>query len=699
MAIVHEDALEIKNELKDEYQARHQDFERLRDFWHGRYWQATERTSNSVTSIYRDLTANRSDTGPDIKLVHNVIMEVCTKFQAFLSPLPMIRAYIDPPESQQRRNQATLKERALYGCWSEGQMAQKLNSAAWYLPLMGNCFLGIWPDFDQNIPRPLLRSPEYAYPVMNYDNSALDAILFCWKVPLSRVKRQYPDFKVPEKKGNRFRLGRQPEEKDSVEILEYSDKNEFARWVEGKKVNGVEHEFGFNLFEQLSFIHVPDEPWDHSAVEQAINLNEAENILRSLLLQAVIENVFPHIVLIDPSKAPEELDMGPGGVWGVNAGGDVKVVGPPVQALPVQQQFLNENERAIKQATSMPDVSFGVAPTSSVATGKAINELQGAGTGSMVEMVQGVGIGSGLVSWNEKALYMFQTMFHDERIYLHGVERGGAFEIQPRRFGVKFNGSQIVGSQRNEVVFSPHLNMHEKLVMGLQAMGASLVSKEYVRNQIGIPDSRAMDEEIASERVEDAVLEGVMGALVNAGAEPDAGQDAEEQILAYLSGSNFAPGAPPAPMAPGGGAGGPQMPIGPIIPGAPGQAFSPALKLPPGSPPPAGMAAPPAQGAGGIPLDEAVAAFQSLQGIQGRVFLIGEIVQTGQATDDIEVAITVPQDRQVLADGLPQYAGMLAFRGVEAEPEEQFIEVTPGAEPVQGGAEPDLGLEGEEEIA
>jgi hypothetical protein len=85
-----------------------------------------------------------------------------------------------------------------------------------------------------------------------------------------------------------------------------------------------------------------------------------------------------------------------------------------------------------------------------------------------------------------------------------------------------------------------------------------------------------------------------------------------------------------------------------------------------------------------------------VRNIAGRVFLVGEIVQTGSAADDIEVALTNPADRQALADGLPQYAGLLAFHSVEAEPTEPYIEVTPGVEPVAGGAEKDLEIEDED---
>jgi hypothetical protein len=580
-------------------------------------------------------------------------------------------------------------------------MAQKLNRIAWYLPLMGDCFLGIWPDMERNIPKVIIRSPENAYPIRDTEGG-LGAVIFCWEVPESVARRDYPKWNAPDRKQRRGLFGGTKQE-PTVEILEYSDNTEFARWIDGKKVNGVQHNFGFNLFDQVPFIQVPDEPWNHGAVEQAVNLNMAEDVLRSLMFQAVMQHVFPVLHIEDPYKFPEALDLGPGGVIASNPGGRAGYITPPVQALPVQQGFLADNERAIKQQTSMPDVNFGNVHAS-IITGKAINELQGAGTGSTIEMVQGTGIGPALTNWNSKAIVLAQRMFREEQMYLEGFYRDTYYDLNPKSFAFKAKGSQIVGSTRNEIVFSPYLNAHEKLVMALQAMGGGLITKNHAREQIGIPDSQAMEDAIIGERLQEAVMASIEQAFIAAGAQAAEAEQYENDALAFLNGqtSNFSPGAPaPAPAlppgggAPGGGGGG-QFPIGPLAPGASGQAFAPALSLPPGSPNPAANAQPAAapQGGQGIPLDEAVAAFQGLQNIQGRVFLVGEIV-TGAATQDIEVALTEQGDRQAIAEGLPQYAGLLAFTFVENEPSEPYIEVTPGQEPVQGGAETDLGLEGD----
>src|SRR5437870_1582500 len=285
-----------------------------------------------------------------------------------------------------------------------GNMDKIFNRIGWYLPLMGDAYLGIHPDFDKNLPVPLVRSPEHAYPIPGFDKQSEQAVVFRWKVAESIAARSYelnaPVMQMRQDRQGKYGRG-QPAD-PQVEIVEYSDDNEFHRWVanvgprsasqkmgdiigEPIEVAGVEHDFGFNLFEHLKFIEVPDEVWGHGAVEQAINLNEMGNALYSLLFEAVIENVFPRLILEDASKAPEDIATGPGAVIPLNPGGKAYFLNPPVQALGAQESFLGLNEHNIKQMAGMPEVSFGESPASSIVTGKAINELQGAGTGSMIE--------------------------------------------------------------------------------------------------------------------------------------------------------------------------------------------------------------------------------------------------------------------------------------------------------------------------
>jgi hypothetical protein len=261
--------------------------------------------------------------------------------------------------------------------------------------------------------------------------------------------------------------------------------------------------------------------------------------------------------------------------------------------------------------------------------------------------------------------------------------------------------------------------MQTKVVVGLQLAGAGLVSRQWQRENVGIPDSEAMDEEIVSETIQDAVLQ----MLVQQITTPEAAGGAEQQAETYIEGAN-APHpllamSPPTPPLPGGappaGGGGPppggpggQGPGGlPIanFAGGQGQVMSRPLKLPPGAPVPTGeMMAGGAQGgaqgnlpsnlpqatpsnqAGGLVLDQVAQQFQGVQGLSGRVFLVGEIVAAGQTNDPVEVDITDSSDRDVISRQI-QIPMKITVIHTDT-PQEQYIEVTPGANPVQQGQQP-----------
>ena len=97
MAISYDDAKQLLNELEPRHQDRHSQHARLRDVWHGRYWDNNDDQQGGIAGIFRDLTKRTSTTGPDIKLVRNLVFDVCVKYQTYLSSLPMIRTFVDIP--------------------------------------------------------------------------------------------------------------------------------------------------------------------------------------------------------------------------------------------------------------------------------------------------------------------------------------------------------------------------------------------------------------------------------------------------------------------------------------------------------------------------------------------------------------------------------------------------------------------------
>lgn len=351
------------------------------------------------------------------------------------------------------------------------------------------------------------------------------------------------------------------------------------------------------------------------------------------------------------------------------------------------QAMLQETERSVKQDTSMPDVSFGQFDAS-IITGKAVNALQGAGTGSLVEMVQGNGIGSSLVKWNEKALTFMQRAYRDDKITLQGVRPSSSLDLNPKQFSMVFKGKEIIGSPKNEVVFSPYIGQHDKLVMALQAQGAGLVSKAHSRQQIGISDSEAMQEEIVGEVIDDAVV----GAIVQSLQQDPSADNADKvdaQAVAYLSGRAPVTSPTPAPhplLAAAGPTPGPSTGPAGSTPPPPGQlpgggaVSNPPLPLPPGAAPPSTLGAPPAAAPGspagaaptaGVTVQAALDTFKNVQ-LQGRAFLVGEIVAAGQTSDAVEVSVTEPADKTPLSQAA---TFPVIFHQVADEPVEPHVEI------------------------
>lgn len=721
----YDEVVQLRDALKEHYGERHEALRKLRRLWHGDFF-TQEESRSSLFGFFQDWFAPHAGTGTNLRVVRNFIQQICVKYQTFLSPLPMIRVPVDPPQGEGNRRESNLKERVLYGTWNDGNMSYAHGEIGWYLPLMGDAFLGVWPDFGTSVVRPIVRSPEHAYPVpaetvTGRGNLGLEAIVFSWEVDERWARRMFPKYNpkiTPQPGPSRARLsGKQKTTAGAeIEVLEYSDRELYQCWVGGQKVKEIKHGFGFNLFDQVQFVHVPGEMMGHGAVEQIVGLNELYNASISILFEAFLEHAYPSLVLVDPSKAPEQIMRGPGSVIPINPGGQAAYLTPPVQALGTQMGFLGESERAMKESTSMPDVNFGQFKAS-IVTGRAINELQGAGTGTTIEMVQS-NMGQALVSFNSKALYIYRTEFADETIELTGLAPRTIADVIPKMARVKFKGRELTGSLVNDVIYNPHLDPQQKLVMVLQALGGGLVSLKYAREQIGIPDSEAMEEEILGETIQRGLIEGVLQQLQQ--ASPEDASMLEQQIQGIIEGRPVTIPGPPLPALPGlapadiGGLGGngqpaptgppggqlpqmpgavlPQMPGAPPPPGAPTPG-GPAPGGPPGGFPPGAVGpeamfgapeGPPEQGP--LTVDAAIGIFNGLEGIAGRVFLVGQIVQAGTA-DVVELALTNRGDRQTIADQVPELAGQLRFHVVPDEPDEPWIEVTPGVEPTPGGGQ------------
>lgn len=708
------DVYALMNMLEARYGDTHRTFYHLRNFWNGKMWADEASMTRSLVSVFRDLRHGDGSVGnePDVKVTLPLVEAVVAKFMALLAPTPQI-SMIRPPigfaglrKDDTTRALADQNEKFLYGLWEQNRVGVKFNRQSFYLPLFGCCFAGVQPDFDSKTMKFEVRSPEVSFPVWEPGYENLRAIGFRWKMPQDMAVASYGDpaqviiDEMNASKGVKDLLGLNRNQPPAIDVVEFWDKSTKRTLLAGKDATSmvsaqfVQHDLGFVPWVMPSFYDVPDEPFARGVIEGNAGLFQKMNMLDSLELQSIIENVFARIVIINPAVAPEDIDNGPGGVIPVGVGGDVKWVTPPATTTDLGKSMARSLDFS-ERGTHLPGSMYGEGVASSITTGKAQHEST-LPTGNVVDYVQG-NIANSWERLNEMAIDMTGKVFANREVVYFGrqYDNSGIFRTD-KQFAITIKGSDLKNWSRHSLTFSPLLNMHEKVVIGLQLGGGGLVSKRWQRDQIGIVDNDAMQEEILTEMRFDQTIAGLMQGL-QAG---QYGADYVEQAFLAMEKGQVVPPAP-APVAPAGPApapaGGGQLPSGPLPPPMPpGAPAGPAGPPDMGAPPPA---TPPSVGTGlpqGNPGDEftlqgAIGDFSTLRKLKGQVFLIGEIAQKGSTNGPVEVALTDMTDKSTIVNGLPdEYHGNLKFTKVGGEPEEPHVEVGPNAPPPAPGG-PDVG--------
>lgn len=679
----------------------HETCKHLKKFWDGMMWADEEQMARSLTQIFRDMRHGSDlDRDPDVKVTLPLVEAVVTNYMAYLADTPQINM-LTPPVGwgdmrgeDSRRALADQNQQYLYGVWEDNSVDLIYKWQAWYLALMGCCFLGAHPTPAGSI-QYVLRSPEFSFPVWDINYKRMHAIGFRWEVSEDVLRDTYPEVDFSGYLDLDVKsYSRNAPKRRYVEVVEWYDTNSKTLMVAGEVVLQVAHNLGYCPWTMPTFYMVPDSDFGKGPIEGNVPLFQKLNMLDGLELQAIIENIFARLVLIAPQLAPEEIDNAAGAVIPIQAGGDAKWLTPPSTTTDLGDN-MNRSLDVLERGTHMPGSAYGEGVASSITTGKAQHESM-MSTGAMIEYVQG-NIGYAWNRLNEMTLGMTESLFPNVPIEMFGkaqLQSGMAGKLRGKEeFYLKLDGGKkLRGWYRHELVFQPTMNIHEKLVMGLQGLGAGIYSKRFIRTLVGVTDSDAMKDEILSEMVEEGQVQMWLQAVAAGQMDPAQVEDAflamdKGQTSPALS-PNFQPGQPGVgapgqpPMAP------PGLAPAPTGGGAPPLTADTQGSMPSGSAPPVSG---PSKGdtSGQFTLDQAVEDFSAIKKIKGNVYLVGEIVQDGSTDGPIEVDVTDPIDKQTLLNGLPTpYKGQISFHNVQSVPSEPFVDVTPGSKnlgQVQGG--------------
>src|SRR6476619_3123326 len=312
-----EQILDGLSPLHDRYAEVHETMRHLRRFWEGKMWQDEEQMTRSMVSVFRDLRhGDGSDREPDVKMTLPLIEATVAKFMALLVSPPQISMNTPPVGYAGLRKIDTCRaladqnEKFLYGLHARANVRRHFGRQGWYLPLMGSCFSGVHPDFQAKTVRFVTASPENAYPVWDAQREFLQAIYFKYEIPADVAVRMWGKdaaMLAMNQTGSKIPWRRQ-QKNNSIPVIEFYDDQEKQTLLAGHRVQQVTHDLGYCPWEETRFYDVPDEDFGKGVIEGNVPLFQKLNMLDSLELQAIIENVFARLVIIDPAMAPEEID-------------------------------------------------------------------------------------------------------------------------------------------------------------------------------------------------------------------------------------------------------------------------------------------------------------------------------------------------------------------------------------------------------
>ena len=478
---------EIMTEYGDRRSAavgRNLDFYRLHSVYEGLYYDMRSRDimDGQGRVILRD---NRREDRSS-PLVANLLKGIVDDYVALTGVLPDVK--VPAPDGDQAF--ADVVEKYHYGVWWASQMVLQLKAMGWWNSVMGGCSALVWPNFKKRHAEIRFIGPDKIYGVMDLvDPFAYSSAIIVEPISQKSIEDYFPQKTAkalqaemsdsPQAQGWPMNAGR-------VELIRWLDKKETVT-VLGRQVTTIKGrttdkreaiiELGraphdLNLCPLIPFqnIFVPGQMRGVSDIEEAVGLNQFINFLLNAHEEYVKQELFSPVVLIDPQKAPEDIDLdSPTAIIPINAGGDAKRLVNSTQGQQVMSAELSRTQQLIEYVTGSSAIrTQGRQPASSIATGRSLEKGQGPQF-TRVEYRNDLNAHR-LEKVNEASVLMTGSMFADDDINLWGTHRK-----QGSLFKMTIKGSDLRDYTFNQVKYSPsmYMGLEQRITAVLQLMGAA----------------------------------------------------------------------------------------------------------------------------------------------------------------------------------------------------------------------------------
>lgn len=452
-------------------------------------------------------------------IVANLVDTAARDTAAVLAPLPAFNCSAASGLNERARNFADKRTKIVRNYVKESKLELQMLRGADQYNSYGMLVLKVEPDFERRIPRLLVVDAVGAYPVWNRFGETVefarvyyrDWLSLCADYPhVQQAKDQWPGGIANNK----------------VEVIEYCNKNRVLVYLPqmGQIVlEDFANPLGYCYYHAVQRPGLDDEI--RGAYDDVIWVQLARHRLQLLLMEGVAKSVqAPLVITPDVTDVSYGADAVVVAQQGVSSIGRVRL-DMPNQAFGAVDQLKQEQQLGAMN----PESRSGQVDQSQI-TGRGIQELM-VGFSSQIAAAQTV-----FKSAFECAIGMLlacdEVMFGEDQKEIRGNDAGVPYALKytPKR---DINGDHTVDISYG---FAAGLDPNRALVFLLQADGAGLVSKDYVRRNLPV-DLNAVEEEkkIVVEQTRLALVQswgGIAQAIPQLVA---AGQDATTIIASMAS--------------------------------------------------------------------------------------------------------------------------------------------------------------------
>lgn len=446
-------------------------------------------------------------------IVANWIDVAARQLAENLAPLPSINCASGIETSARAKNFSAKRTKIAYSYILHSDLRKKMPVGCDHYISYGMLPIIIEPDFKAGRPMMRFDNPMNTYPQVDLQGRVI-SYTKVWREPAWKLADKFPEF-APQIMGYDRGPMNETAPDTLLEVVKYFDKDQYLLYMPER--SNLLLMWSPNQFGKVPVVIGFKPSYDHETrgqFDDVIWVHMARARMALLGLQATQQTVrAPLAIPTDVQRIP----FGDDAIIRTNNPEKIRRVGTDVPSVAWQQEQVLQQDMMMGSRT--PPASTGNLQAS-VITGKGVDALNG---GYDIQVATGqLLIGEALREALQLCFEMDEKFWPDHTKEIRGIVNGEPFEetYRPSKDIAKdYTVSVSYG-------FAAGMNPNQALVFLLQLRGDQLVPRDFVQRQLPMDvDVTALQRQVDTEQVTDALKQGVFAMLSSIGILAQQGQD------------------------------------------------------------------------------------------------------------------------------------------------------------------------------